>query len=64
MGAFLLDGEFLCKQVKRDGEGNVFLLSLNRARSDADVTVFASAGRNLQCFGKILLPRRVPLPRV
>lgn len=62
VGAFLLDGEYLCKQVCRDSEGNVYLFSLNRARSSADVTVWASAGRNLQCFGTILMKQRVPLP--
>ena len=62
VGAFLLDGEYLCKQACRDSEGNVYLFSLNRARRSADVTVWASAGRNLQCFGTILMKQRVPLP--
>lgn len=62
VGAFLLDGEYLCKQVCRDSEGNVYLFSLNRARAGVDVTVWASAGRNLKCFGTILMKQRVPLP--
>lgn len=63
VGAFLLDGEFLCKQYFQDHLGNVHLLSLNRKRADADVTIWHDSGRALLCFGKILIDR-VPLPEV
>ena len=61
VAALLLDGEFLCKQVCQDMVGNLYLFSLNRARRDADVTIWHDAERSLTCFGTILMDR-VPLP--
>ncbi len=61
VAALLLDGEFLCKQVCQDMVGNLYLFSLNRARKDADVTIWKDAERSLTCFGTILMDR-VPLP--
>ena len=62
VGMFFIDGDMKCKQYCRDNYGNVYLFSLNRARADADVTVSASSGVTLCCFGKVLLPHRPPLP--
>jgi len=62
VGMFFIDGDMKCKQYCRDNFGNVYLLSVNRARADADVTVPASSGLTLCCFGKVLLERRPPLP--
>lgn len=64
VGAFLLDGEFLCKQVAQDSLGNSYLFSLNRARADADITVWHDGGQNLIYFGMIIMDKRVPLPVV
>lgn len=61
VGMFFIDGDMKCKQYCRDNFGNVYLLSLNRCRADADVTVPASSGVTLCCFGKVLLDRRPPL---
>ena len=62
VGAFFLDGGFLVKQVVRDSEGNVYLFSLNRDRSDADETIWRDSGRDLRCVGAILTDRSFPLP--
>lgn len=62
VAALLLDGEFLCKQVCQDNEGNVYLFSLNRERKDADVTIRHDSDRRLYGFGTIIMPKRVPLP--
>lgn len=62
VGAFLLDGEFLCKQVCTDVLGNIYLFSLNRSRADADVTIWHDSGRSLTYFGTIIMEQRVPLP--
>lgn len=62
VGAFLLDGEFLCKQYCMDSFGNVYLFSLNRRRSDADKTIMRSGDRTLYCFGTIILKNCPPLP--
>ncbi len=61
VAALLLDGEFLCKQVCQDMVGNLYLFALNRARKDADVTIWKDAERSLTCFGTILM-ERVALP--
>jgi len=39
----------------------VYLFSLNRARSDADVVLTAGSGRSLACFGRVIF-RAPPLP--
>ena len=62
VGMFFVDGDMKCKQYLRDVLGNVYLFSLNRERADADVTIPASSGVTLCCFGKVLLERRPPLP--
>ena len=62
VGMFFVDGDMKCKQYCRDNFGNVYLLSLNRDRADADVSVPASSGITLCCFGKVLLDRRPVLP--
>jgi len=52
-----------CKQYCQDYLGNVYLFSLNRARKDADVTISASSGITICCFGKVLLKGKIPLPQ-
>lgn len=62
VGAFFLDGGFLIKQVAQDSQGNIFLFSLNRKRSDADETIWHDSGRDLRCVGTIIMDEKVPLP--
>lgn len=62
VGLFFVDGDMKCKQYCQDYHGNVHLLSVNRARADADVHIPSSAGITLMCFGKVLLPERIALP--
>ena len=64
VGIFCVDGEMLCKQFVRDGLGMVYLFSLNRKRSDADVVLPPSSGRTLVCMGRVLLPTRPPMPQL
>ena len=61
VGLFFVDGDMKCKQYVRDSYGAVYLLSLNRARADADVRLPPGSGLTLCCFGKVLLDRRPPL---
>lgn len=63
VGALLIDGEFLVKQVATDSFGNLYLFSLNRDRKDADRTLWAKDDHNVMCFGTVLM-QRVPLPTV
>jgi len=64
IGAFLLDGEYLVKQYVEDAFGNAYLLSLNRERSDADITIRHDSGRSLMCFGKVMMRKKVPLVQI
>ena len=64
VGLFFVDGDMKCKQYCQDYSGNVYLFSANRDRSDADVTVSASSGITLMCFGKVLLNKSIPLPEM
>ena len=62
IGIFCVDGDMLCKQYHRDALGIVYLHSLNRSRADADVVFRCDSGRSLICLGRVILPRRYPLP--
>ena len=55
VGIFCVDGDILCKQYYKDPAGTVYLFSLNRARSDADVVFTSGSGRTLACFGRVIL---------
>ena len=61
VGIFCVDGAMLCKQYHKDRLGVVYLFSLNRTRADADVILTPSGGRSVTCFGRVMLPRRVPV---
>lgn len=63
VGIFSVDNDMYCKQYCQDHIGNVYLFSLNRKRKDADITVWHNSGQTLWCFGKVLMKKRVPLPR-
>lgn len=62
VAALIVDGAFYIKQICVDSAGDLHLFSLNRARRNMDLTVRASAGSNVSCFGVIPMARRVPLP--
>lgn len=62
VGIFCVDGEMLCKQYYRDPLGMVYLFSLNRARSDADVVLPRDSGRSFVCLGRVMLSRKPSLP--
>ena len=61
VGIFWVDGDMLCKQYHKDGAGIVYLFSLNRRRSDADVVLTPTSGRRLACFGRVMVHNQ-PLP--
>lgn len=59
VGIFYVDGDMLCKQYYKDDAGNVRLLSLNRARHDADRFISARGDDTvLTYYGRVILPRR------
>lgn len=61
-GIFYVDGDVFCKQWCTDYSGTLHLLSANAARQDANITIPRSANRSCVCFGKVLLPVRLPKP--
>lgn len=62
VGIFFLDGDVYCKQYCLDYNGSVMLLSANPKREDANRYIFRHSGRTLVCFGKVLLPKKLPMP--
>ena len=62
VGLFCVDNDIYCKQYCSDCYGNTYLFSLNRARADADLHIPADSGRTVFCCGKVVLPKRPPLP--
>ena len=62
IGAFLIDGEFLCKQMCVDVTGTLHLFSLNRARRSMDRHIPRDGlEHQVLCFGTVIM-KRVPLP--
>ncbi len=62
VGLFFVDGDMLCKQYCRDCTGTVYLFSLNRERQDADRVIPPDSSSTICCYGKVILPKRPPLP--
>ena len=62
VGIFFVDGDVYCKQWCEDYAGTLHLLSANPAREDANIAIHRNSGRSVVCFGKVLLPRRLPRP--
>ncbi len=61
-GVFFVDGDVYCKQWCTDYAGTLYLLSANPLRQDANLVIPRDSGRVCVCFGKVLLPRRLPVP--
>lgn len=62
IGIFCLDSGTVCKQYYRDPAGFVYLFSLNRARSGADLLISPSGNRTFICQGRVITRRRYPVP--
>lgn len=54
IGIFFVDGDILCKQYKKDVDGTVHLLSLNRDRADADRHIKPDSGISFTCLGRVM----------
>ena len=62
VGLFLIDEDIKCKQYCVDSFGNICLLSVSRNNKSTDAAVISTNGTSVFCFGKLLLPRRSPVP--
>lgn len=63
VGIFCVDGATVIKQFYRDPLGMIYLFSLNRKRADADLVFGPYDRRTLVCQGRVMDPRRFPLPQ-
>lgn len=62
VGIFYVDGDVYCKQWCIDYVGTMHLLSANPQREDANITVPRDSVRSVVCFGKVILPKKLPRP--
>ena len=62
VGVWAWQGETFVKQVAEDAFGNIHLLSANPKREDANIFVRRADIDQLTCLGKVLLPKRLPMP--
>ena len=62
VGIFYVDGDVYCKQWCRDYAGTLHLLSANPKRQDANIELRGTSGRSVVCFGRVILPHRLPKP--
>lgn len=62
VGVFFYDGNVYCKQFCVDFSGALYLLSANPAREDRNVRVPREAAASVTCFGRVILPQRLPRP--
>lgn len=61
-GIFFVDGDVFCKQWCPGYAGEIYLLSANPKREDANITIWKDSGRNCVYFGKVLLDKKLPQP--
>ncbi len=62
VGIFCVDGAMCCKQYFIDSNANLVLVSANPRLKHTNVYVSADGGSSVQCYGKVLLGRRIDLP--
>lgn len=63
VGIFYVDGDVFCKQWCLSYDGSLYLLSANPLRRDANIVIPRESGRMCVCFGKVLLPTKLPEPQ-
>lgn len=61
VGIFSVDGAMYCKQLYKDVRGNVYLLSANPDRQDANVFLSCDSGQSFLACGKVIMDK-IPLP--
>ena len=61
VGIFCVDGAMYCKQFFKDTDGNVYLLSANPNRTNANVFLSADCGSEFRSSGKVIM-ESIPLP--
>ena len=62
-GVFFVDGDVFVKQWCIDMIGTLHLLSANPKREDANIQIPRDSGRNVVCFGRVILNKKLPDPK-
>jgi len=62
VGIFFVDGDVYCKQWCVDYAGTLHLLSANPKREDANISIPKDSDRNVVCFGKVIMKKKLPPP--
>lgn len=61
-GIFYYAGDTYCKQINEDYSGGINLLSANPKREDANIHIPKDQLQYLVCYGKVILPHKLPAP--
>ena len=62
VGLFRASEGMVFRQFCADSQGNCYLFAVNRDRRSEDLVIPAKRFRDLVCYGKVILPRPLPLP--
>lgn len=62
VGAFSVDGVSVVKQYRKNSDGSIDLLSANPAREAYNVHIPAESDTTFECWGRVILPRKLPAP--
>lgn len=57
-----VNGNIYVKQFVTDGR-NIYLVSLNRKRSDCDYTIWHDTQDTVKCYGTVIMDKRLPLAK-
>lgn len=63
VGVFAVNGAIYVKQYCPGIGGQLYLLSANPARQDANITLYATGADTVTYYGKVILPKKLPRPR-
>lgn len=63
VGIFFWDGSVYCKQICEDYNGTIHLLSANPKLQSANKVIPKSDLQYLVCYGKVILPHKLPKPQ-
>ena len=62
VGLFRSSRGMVFRQFCRDSQGTFYLFAVNRAMRSDDLFIPARRAAGLVCYGKVILPRPIPLP--
>lgn len=62
IGIFCVNGAMYCKQYYIDRSGSLVLVSANPDRRNTNIIIDSDSGTSVQCYGRVLLNRRIELP--